>query len=64
MQMTFTDTMDELEKRVKIFFSDCKRYIEPPPNADLEFQSIRKEYYKVLEDADEKVGCLYSSYTL
>lgn len=50
--------MDELEKRVKIFFNDCKKY-DPenlPPNIDAEFQSIRKEYYKSLEEADEKVG--------
>lgn len=49
--------MDELEKRVKIFFNDCKKY-DPenlPPIVDLEFQAIRKEYYKTLEEADEKV---------
>ncbi|XP_019881223.2 inhibitor of growth protein 3 isoform X2 [Aethina tumida] len=64
MDLTVHNTMDELEKRVKIFFSDCKRYIEPPPNADLEFQSIRKEYYKVLEDADEKVHVASQMYDL
>lgn len=49
--------MDELEKRVKIFFNDCKKYpLENlPPNIEAEFQAIRKEYYKTLEDADEKV---------
>lgn len=53
----FADNMDELEKRVKILFSDCKRYTsnELPPNADSDFTTIRKEYYKTLEDADEKV---------
>lgn len=51
-----TDNLEELDKRVKIFFSDCKRYSnELPPSADSEYQEIRKEYYKALEDADEKV---------
>lgn len=55
--------MDELEKRVKIFFNDCKKY-DPenlPPNIDSEFQAIRKEYYKTLEEGDEKVHLLYFS---
>lgn len=49
--------MDELEKRVKIFFNDCKKY-DPdnlPSNIESEFQGIRTEYYKTLDDADEKV---------
>lgn len=53
--------MDELEKRVKIFFTDCKKY-DPenlPPSIDSEFQAIRKEYYKTLEEADEKVQLQY-----
>lgn len=49
--------MDELEKRVQIFFSDCKRYNlnDLPATVETEFQAIRNEYYKTLEDADEKV---------
>lgn len=49
--------MDDLEKRVKILFGDCKKYsADLPPTADLEFQAIRKELYTTLEEADEKVG--------
>lgn len=50
--------MDELEKRVKIFFNDCKKCDTEslPVNIESEFQAIRKEYYKTLEDADEKVS--------
>lgn len=53
--------MDELEKRVKIFFNDCKRYPSDslPQSVEAEFQAIRKEYYKTLEDADEKVVSYY-----
>lgn len=49
--------MDELEKRVKIFFNDCRKYPPEnlPPSVEAEYQGIRKEYYKTLEDADEKV---------
>lgn len=48
--------MDELEKRVKTLFTDCKRYpSDLPPAAEAEYQAILKEYYKTLEDADEKV---------
>lgn len=54
-----SDNMDELEKRVKALFTDCKRYPnELPPAAEAEYQAIQKEYYKTLEDADEKVVIL------
>ncbi|XP_050314248.1 inhibitor of growth protein 3 isoform X2 [Anthonomus grandis grandis] len=58
--------MDELEKRGKAFFADCKKYqnSEIPPNLDEEFQAIRKEYYKTLEDADEKVHLSNQMYDL
>lgn len=48
--------MDSLEKRVKILFSECRRSPgELPLGSDTEFQAIRKDYYRTLEDADEKV---------
>lgn len=64
--------MDELDTRVKLFFSDCKRYPgELPSSIDSEFQNLRKEYYKVLEDTDEKVsnknnvqGVVHESYLI
>lgn len=53
--------MDDLEKKVKVLFNDCKRHngTELPSSADSDFQDIRKEYYKTLEDADEKVSHLF-----
>lgn len=50
--------MDELEKRVILFFNECKKsdHDNLPANAEAEFQAIRHEYYKTLEDADEKVS--------
>lgn len=57
--------MDDLEKRVKVLFSDCKKYPnDVPSNVDGEFQLIRKEYYKTLEDADEKVHLANQMYEL
>lgn len=48
--------MDSLEKRVKLLFAECRRTPnELPPGADNEFQALRKDYYRTLEDADEKV---------
>jgi hypothetical protein len=52
----FVDNMDELEKRVKVFFNDCKRCPgDLSPSIKAEFDAIGREYKKTLEDADEKV---------
>lgn len=66
MDLTIHNNMDELEKRVKAFFNDCKKHqnLETPPNLESEYQSIRKEYYKTLEDADEKVHLANTMYDL
>lgn len=59
--------MDELEKRVKIFFNDCKK-CDPdnlPPNIESEYKGISSEYYKTLDEADEKVNfekCIYITF--
>lgn len=47
--------MDSLEKRIRVFFSQCRRGELQGTQADIEFYAIRKDYYKTLEDADEKV---------
>lgn len=57
--------MDDLEKRVKLFFNDCKRYSNDlPTSAEGEFQLIRDEYYRTLDDADEKVQLANQMYEL
>lgn len=48
--------MDSLDRRSKHFFSECKRGDLKDQDADNEFQNLRKDYYKVLEEADEKVA--------
>lgn len=65
MDLSVQSNLEELEKRVRIFFSDCKRYqSEIPQSSDNEFQDIRKEYYKTLEEADEKVHLANQMYEL
>ncbi|XP_072379284.1 inhibitor of growth protein 3 isoform X3 [Diabrotica undecimpunctata] len=65
MDLTIHNNMDELEKRVKNFFSDCKRCPNDlPQSVEAEFQAIRKEYYKTLEEADEKVHLASQMYDL
>lgn len=54
--------MDSLEKKVKIFFSNAKKM--KPNEKEAEYESIRKEYYKTLEDADEKVHLANQMYDL
>lgn len=55
IKFVFIDSMDSLEKKTRTFFMQCKRGDLQDEAADLEYQNLRKEYYKVLEDADEKV---------
>ena len=54
--------MDSIEKKVKIFFTNAKKM--KPGEKDTEYEAIRKEYYKALEDADEKVHLANQMYDL
>lgn len=53
MDLSVQNNMDSLEKRVKTFFSNAKKM--KPQDKENEYELIRKDYYKTLEDADEKV---------
>ncbi|GAB0087199.1 Inhibitor of growth protein [Sergentomyia squamirostris] len=64
MDLSVQNNMDSLDKRVRVFFSQCRRNELPASQADPEFQSLRKDYYKVLEDADEKVHLSSQMYEL
>lgn len=58
------DVIDSLEKRVRILFSQCRRNELQGSTADNEFTGLRRDYYKVLEDADEKVHLSSQMYDL
>jgi inhibitor of growth protein 3 len=45
--------MDSLEKRVKTFFSNAKKM--KPQDKENEYELIRKDYYKTLEDAGKVI---------
>ncbi|XP_052086724.1 inhibitor of growth protein 3-like isoform X1 [Mytilus californianus] len=64
MDLQVQNALDELDERVKSFFKKCTQ-----PNAkqewkDEQFEKIKKDYYKSLEDADEKVHLATHIYDL
>ncbi|KYN06712.1 Inhibitor of growth protein 3 [Cyphomyrmex costatus] len=62
MDLGVQNSMDSLEKKVKTFFSNAKKM--KPSEKEAEYEAIRKEYYKTLEDADEKVHLANQMYDL
>ncbi|KAL1123115.1 hypothetical protein AAG570_002203 [Ranatra chinensis] len=62
LDLQVQNSMDSLEKRVKIFFSNAKKM--KPQDQEAEYEAIRKDYYKALEDADEKVQLANHMYEL
>jgi len=54
--------MDSLEKKVKTLFCNAKKI--KPSEKEAEYETIRREYYKTLEDADEKVHLANQMYDL
>jgi inhibitor of growth protein 3 len=54
MDLSVQNNMDSLEKPSQnFFFSDAKKM--KPQDKENEYEIIRKDYYKTLGDADEKV---------
>lgn len=56
--------MDSLEKRIRMLFGQCRRGEVQGQQSDNDYDSIRKDYYKVLEDSDEKVQLASQMYDL
>lgn len=63
-QFCFLDNIDAVEKRIRLLFSQCARGELAGAQSDVEFNTVRKEYYKILEDADEKVQLANLMYDL
>ncbi|XP_039365799.1 inhibitor of growth protein 3 isoform X1 [Mauremys reevesii] len=59
---TSLDAMDQLEQRVNEFFMNAKK--NKPEWREEQMTSIKKDYYKALEDADEKVQLANQIYDL
>ena len=49
------NSADSLDGKVKQLFNKCMLKKGKFPGADQVYEEIRSEYYKTLEDADEKV---------
>uniref|UniRef100_A0A069DTY6 Inhibitor of growth protein n=1 Tax=Panstrongylus megistus TaxID=65343 RepID=A0A069DTY6_9HEMI len=62
LDLQVQNSMDSLEKRVNFFFSNAKKM--KPVEKENEYETIRKDYYKTLEDADEKVQLANQMYEL
>ncbi|XP_070558329.1 inhibitor of growth protein 3-like [Ptychodera flava] len=62
MDLQVQNAMDNLDERVKNFFNNGKKM--KPEQRDQEYEKIRKDYYKALEDADEKVQLANQIYDL
>ncbi|XP_043267266.1 inhibitor of growth protein 3 [Venturia canescens] len=62
MDLGVQNSVDSLEKKVKTFFCNAKKMKSSEKEA--EYEAIRKEYYKTLEDADEKVHLANQMYDL
>ncbi|XP_031640772.1 inhibitor of growth protein 3 [Contarinia nasturtii] len=64
MDLTVQNHIDEIEKRIRGLFSRCARGELQGTQADDEYNEISKDYYKILEDADEKVALASLMYDL
>jgi len=62
LDLQVQNASDKLDDRVKSLFMSARK--TRTPERDTEFQTIRKEYYKALEDADEKVHQANQMYDL
>lgn len=62
--MNWKDNIDAIEKRIRGLFSKCARGELQGIQADDEYNEISKDYYKILEDADEKVHLANLMYDL
>uniref|UniRef100_A0A336MQ31 Inhibitor of growth protein n=1 Tax=Culicoides sonorensis TaxID=179676 RepID=A0A336MQ31_CULSO len=64
IDLSVQNNIDSLEKRVRVFFSQCRRNEIQGTSADAEFGSLKKEYHHMLEEADEKVSIANQTYDL
>ncbi|XP_075284061.1 inhibitor of growth protein 3 isoform X2 [Opisthocomus hoazin] len=62
MDLQVQNAMDQLEQRVNEFFMNAKK--NKPEWREEQMTSIKKDYYKALEDADEKVQLANQIYDL
>ncbi|XP_048740342.1 inhibitor of growth protein 3-like isoform X2 [Ostrea edulis] len=64
MDLQVQNALDNLDERVKNFFKKCTQPNMKMEWKDEQFKLIKQEYYKTLEDADEKVQLANHIYDL
>ncbi|XP_058175756.1 putative uncharacterized protein DDB_G0271606 [Anopheles ziemanni] len=64
MDLTVQNNTDALDKRARSLFQQCRRGELPTAAADAEFNAIRGDYYRVLDDSDEKIQLSGQMYDL
>ncbi|XP_076801115.1 inhibitor of growth protein 3-like isoform X2 [Clavelina lepadiformis] len=64
MDLQVQNSADSLDGKVKQLFNKCMLKKGKFPGADQVYEEIRSEYYKTLEDADEKVQLANQIYDL
>lgn len=62
MDLQVQNSIDTLEERTRQLFANARKM--KPEQRDIEFEKIRQDYYKSLEDADEKVHMANQVYDL
>lgn len=58
------DDSDAIDKQIKMFFGQCRRGELAGTQADNQFEVIKKDFVKVLEDSEEKVQLANQIYEL
>lgn len=62
MDLQVQNAIDSLDERVKVFFGNAKKMKQVERDSD--YEKINQDYYKALEDADEKVHIANQIYDL
>lgn len=60
----FVDDSDTIDKRIRGFFGQCRRGELAGNQADMQYEAIKKDYLKTLEDSEEKVQLANQIYEL
>ncbi|KAG5684521.1 hypothetical protein PVAND_013750 [Polypedilum vanderplanki] len=64
LDLSVQNDTDAIDKQIKVFFAQCRRGEVTGTAADAQFESIKKDYVKVLEDSEEKVQLANQIYEL
>lgn len=64
LDLSVQNDTDAIDKQIKVFFAQCRRGEISGAAADTQFEAIKQDYVKVLEDSEEKVQLANQIYEL